>query len=152
MSTPFSCDHQALFVPDSLRVPSLVFCSFLWDILGWSHWMKLYLNRSCLQSLHFFNILTSSLTILPLTHSVLATVARFNLGLCTGCSLFSLTPNWLITHLPWHLTQMSTFQTPALLTTSFKLNPSLTQHSLIPLSLFLLLYLLDPEQCLIQRR
>lgn len=76
-------------------------------------------------------------------------MARFNTAFAhPSCSSFSLD-----TQLAYHSPPLASysnvnFSDSALLTTSFKLNPSLTQHT-HPSSL--LLYLLDPEQCLIQK-
>lgn len=71
-----------------------------------------YLNRSCLQSLPF--PLTFWPHLLPSPPDSLCSSYNGMLHLRPSHWLFPLslwTPNWLITHLPWHLTQMSTFQT-----------------------------------------
>ena len=71
-----------------------------------------YLNRSCLQSLPF--PLTFWPHLLPSSPDSLCSSYSGTLQLRPLHWLFPLflwTPNWLITHLPWHLTQMSTFQT-----------------------------------------
>ena len=71
-----------------------------------------YLNRSCLQSLPF--PLTFWPHLLPSSPDSLRSSYNGMLHLRPSRWLFPLslwTPNWLITHLPWHLTQMSTFQT-----------------------------------------
>lgn len=109
-----------------------------------------YLNRSCLQSLPF--PLTFWPHLLPSSSDSLCSSYNGMLHLRPlhwSFSLFLQTLNWLITHLPWHLTQMSTFQTQ--LFWPPHLNWILPSPS-TPSSLFSITYLLDPEQCLIQRR
>ena len=110
--------NSILLWPSGLFVPWLFKNAIAWYFvlfLGYTGMVSLneaYLNRSCLQSLPF--PLTFWPHLLPSSSDSLCSSYNGMLHLRPlhwSFSLFLQTLNWLITHLPWHLTQMSTFQT-----------------------------------------